>query len=51
LLNPGQLTALSRLNDDDLATWRVQLYTMTRLAQQRTRMQSAPAAPPAPATR
>ena len=48
LLNPGQLAALSRLNDDDLATWRVQLYTMAKLAQPRPRMPSAPAAPPAP---
>jgi len=51
LLNPGQLAALSRLNDDDLATWRVQLYTMTKLAQQRSRTPAAPAGPLTPATR
>jgi hypothetical protein len=48
LLTPGQLATLSRLNDDDLATWRVQLYTMERLAQQRSRAPAAPAAPPTP---
>jgi hypothetical protein len=45
-LNPAQMKTLSRLLDDDLATWRVQLYTMTNL--QQTRPMPVPSTPPAP---
>lgn len=42
LLDPAQMKVLTGLLNDDLATWRVQLYMMTKLNQQRS-------APPAAA--